>query len=94
MLSMRAMNAPIELKSPAVLDACEADGVACHPPERALRRYVSNEMGARRKKVVVQHLEACEQCRKAVARLNAIARTFRDWERSGILQVAQESGAR
>jgi anti-sigma factor RsiW len=45
-------------------------------------------MGPRRKKVVAQHLETCEDCRKSVARLHAIARTFRDWERSGIRQAA------
>jgi len=71
------MNASMELKPPA------------HPPERALNCYVSNEMGPRRKKVVVEHLETCEDCRKSVARLHAIARTFRDWERSGIMQAAQ-----
>jgi hypothetical protein len=38
---------------------------------------------------VAQHLETCEDCRKVVARHHAIARTFRDWERSGILQAAQ-----
>jgi anti-sigma factor RsiW len=79
----------MELKPPAVLDACEADKATCHPPERALTRYVSNEIGPRRKKVVYQHLEACEECRKSVARLRAIARTFRDWERSAIGEVAQ-----
>jgi anti-sigma factor RsiW len=83
------MNPPLELKPPATLDACEADRVA-HPPERALNRYVSNEMGARRKKIVVRHLEACEDCRKSVAKLHAIARTFRDWERSGIMLAQGE----
>jgi anti-sigma factor RsiW len=83
----------MELKTPVVLDACETNTVV-HPPERALNRYVSNEMGPRRKKVVTQHLETCHECRKAVARLHAIARTFRDWERSGIMQVAQANGAR
>ncbi len=85
------MNAPLELKPPAVLDACEADRAASHPPERALSRYVSNEMGPRRKKTVVQHLEACEDCRKYVAKLHAVNRTFRDWERTAIAQVAQAS---
>jgi anti-sigma factor RsiW len=87
------MNVPAELKSPAVLDACEADRATTHPPERALSRYVSNEMGPRRKKVVVQHLETCADCRKSVARLHAIARTFRDWERTAIAQVAQTERA-
>jgi hypothetical protein len=83
------MNAPIEpkpeLKSPVVLDACDPDKSTCHPADRVLSRFVSNEMGLRRKKVVVKHLEACQDCRKSVARLNAIARTFRDWERSSIM---------
>ncbi len=83
------MNVPIELKSPAVLDACQADRTACHPTERVLSRFAANEMGTRRKKVVAQHLETCEDCRRVVARHHAIARTFRDWERSGILQAAQ-----
>jgi hypothetical protein len=85
------MNPHMELKPPAVLDACEANGTA-HPPERALRRYVSNEMGPRRKKVLVQHLEGCPECRTSVAKLNAIARTFREWERNGIMQMAQAYG--
>jgi predicted anti-sigma-YlaC factor YlaD len=81
------MNRPMELKQPVVLDACEADRATCHPTERALNSYVANEMGARRKKVVVQHLESCEGCRKSVVRLHALARTYRDWERSAIEQA-------
>ncbi len=77
----------MELKPPVVLDACEAEQSTGHPPERALSRYVSNDMGARRKKAVCQHLEGCEDCRKSVSGLHAIARTFRDWERSAIKQV-------
>jgi anti-sigma factor ChrR (cupin superfamily) len=60
-----------------------------HPPERALIRYASNEMGLRPKKVVGKHLETCADCRKCVARLHAMARTFRDWERSAISQAVQ-----
>ncbi len=82
-----------ELRPPVILDASEPDKSTCHPAERALRRYVSNEMGVRRKKVVVQHLEACEHCRKSVARLHAIARTFRDWERSAIMGMGQRERA-
>jgi anti-sigma factor RsiW len=59
--------------------------------ERALRRYVSNEMGPRPKKVVARHLETCEACRKYIARVHAIERTFRDWTRSGIALAAQGS---
>jgi anti-sigma factor RsiW len=83
------MEPTSELKPPVILDACEPDKSTCHPEERVLSRYVSNELGPRRKKVVVQHLEACEHCRKSVARLNAIARTFRDWERSAIMEAGQ-----
>ncbi len=82
-----SMNAPMELKPPVVLDACETDQATCHPPARTLDRYVSNEIGPRRKKVVSQHLDGCEDCRKSVARLHTIARTFRDWERSAIKEV-------
>ena len=85
------MNAPIEpkpeLKSPVILDACDPDKSTCHPADRVLNRFVSNDMGLRRKKLVVKHLEACPDCRKSVARLHAIARTFRDWERSSIMGV-------
>jgi hypothetical protein len=82
------MNPAIDLKSPAVLDACEANEVA-HPADRALGRYASNEMGARRKKVVVRHLETCEQCRTAVTRIHTLTRTFRDWEKSAIMYMTQ-----
>lgn len=83
------MSISRELKSPAILDACEADKATCHPTERVLNRYASNQIGPRGKKTVVQHLEGCEDCRKAVTRLHSIARTFRDWERVGIMQAAQ-----
>jgi anti-sigma factor ChrR (cupin superfamily) len=83
------MNALIDLKPPAVEGAGEANVVTCHPADRALGRYACNEMGARRKKVVVRHLEGCEQCRKAVARIHTLTRTFRDWEKSAIMYMTQ-----
>ncbi len=45
-----SMELKSELKSPVILDASEPDKSTCHPAERALRRYVSNEMGAGERK--------------------------------------------
>jgi hypothetical protein len=87
------MNAHIELKPCVVLDASETDRATCHPTQRSLSRYASNEMGSRRKKVVLQHLDICEDCRKNVVRYHALARTFRDWERSAI-ELAGQAGQR
>ncbi len=81
------MNAPIDVNSPTAPDTSHAGWASLHPGQRALNRYISNEMGVQRKKAVVHHLEACEDCRKSVAKLRAIARTFRDWERTGIMQA-------
>jgi hypothetical protein len=79
----------MEPKSPIVLDTHEVDWVM-HPAERTLSRYVSNEMGTRRKRLVVRHLEACQNCQKSVARLRVLSRTFRDWERTAIMQAAPQ----
>jgi len=66
---------------------------AAHPAERALSRYAANDMGARTKKSVAQHLEGCEDCRKVVSRYHALARTYRDWERTAISHAAQAERA-
>ena len=62
---------------------------ACHPTERALQRYASNETGPQRKKKVVKHLEDCPECRGAITRLRELARRFRDFERCAIASFAQ-----
>jgi hypothetical protein len=58
-----------------------------HPTERALRRFVSNEMGQQRKTLTVRHLENCVECQTSVARFREIERRFRDFERQGIMYV-------
>lgn len=87
LLHKTRMNTDIDPQSRTQTETRKADLASVHPPERALRRYVSNEMGAQPKKSVVRHLEACEDCRKCIVRLRALARTFRDWERIGIMQA-------
>jgi anti-sigma factor RsiW len=62
----------------------EAAAVFNHPTERTLRQYVSNELGSRRKQIVVEHLEACHECRKAVTDFREVARRFRDLEKVAI----------
>ena len=52
-----------------------------HPDVDLLSRYAANELGARRKKGVAEHLEECEDCRASVRRVRTAARVFRDLER-------------
>jgi anti-sigma factor RsiW len=55
-----------------------------HPMDRLLKSFAVNEMGPQRKKMVVRHLENCEECRTTVARHRELARRYRDLERSAI----------
>ena len=57
-----------------------------HPPEQALRRYASEDLGHRRRKLVGQHLEDCIGCRQTVTHFRTVFRRFRDFERSAIAQ--------
>jgi hypothetical protein len=58
-----------------------------HPPELWLYRFASNDVGARRKKTIALHLEACAECRQRVGRHRELGRRFRDMERIAIYQV-------
>jgi len=60
-----------------------------HPPERAINRYVSNEMGPVRKRKLNSHLEQCAECRARVAKIRELARRFRDLERAALANAAQ-----
>jgi len=78
------MDPEPQTTSTAVLDG--------HPTERSLARFAANDMGPQRKKVIVRHLETCQDCRKAVTRFHDIARRYRDLERRAIQHVATEFG--
>jgi len=57
---------------------------ACHPTQRALQRYASNECGPQRKKKMPEHLEECPDCRATVIKLHDVSRRFRDFEGAAI----------
>jgi|SRR5581483_5834297 len=61
---------------------------ASHPTDRCLSRFVSGEIGPRRKKMITRHIENCSACGQEAARLRQIRRTFRDLERTAIAYVA------
>jgi anti-sigma factor RsiW len=89
------MDFCLETNSTTVLQPNRASATVApsggsHPPERALGRFVSNEMGPQRKKTITRHLEECDECRQTVSRLRAIARRFRDFERSALAQFQAE----
>ncbi len=65
-------------------DPRATSSLACHPTERALQRYASNECGPQRRKKVAKHLEECSDCRASVIRLHDVARRFRDFEGAAI----------
>lgn len=58
-----------------------------HPTNQILNRYVLNELGPRRRQSVIKHLEACRDCRDAVAELKGAARRWRDLERTALAQI-------
>lgn len=58
--------------------------VVCHPAERALQRYASNETGPQGKKKVAKHLEECAECRTLVNRFRDFHRRLREFERVAI----------
>jgi anti-sigma factor RsiW len=59
-----------------------------HPPDRALTRYVANEMGPARKRKLSEHLQQCSECRNRVGKIREFARRFRDFERVAIMHAA------
>ena len=62
-----------------------------HPDSRSLNRYASNEVGPRRRKIIVAHLEDCAACRETVQRVREAARKFRDFERLALIRFAEDS---
>jgi predicted anti-sigma-YlaC factor YlaD len=60
------------------------NGPVCHPTERALQRYVSNETGPQRKKKIAKHLEECTECRTLIGRFRDFYRRLREFERVAI----------
>ena len=65
-----------------------------HPAARLLSRYVSNEVGPRRRKMIAAHLEQCSACLESARRVRDAARRFRDFERLALKQfaLAQDAG--
>jgi len=61
-----------------------------HPSERSLGRFISNEMGARGRKAMKLHIDACPACRHRTTHLREMARRFRDLERTAIAHAASE----
>ncbi|HUA20493.1 MAG TPA: hypothetical protein VMB25_17215 [Bryobacteraceae bacterium] len=49
-----------------------------HPPAEILEVFATNDMGPRRKKKVVQHLEGCAECRSQLAKIREARRRVRD----------------
>jgi hypothetical protein len=70
------------------LQALMQDVAQDHPPERALARYVSNEMGLVRKKKQNEHLQECSECRSRVGNRRELTRRLRDFERVAITRAS------
>lgn len=66
----------------------DVTGTRHHLSESLLRRYVSNDLGPRPRKVLIEHLEQCRECRAAVGLLRETRRRLRDFERLAIMELS------